>query len=72
VDIEDLKQSLAQALVASSQGEFYLGIEGLANELETLGRSYRVHAEAIRSSTADPERLKVEIALVLDKLEKPS
>jgi hypothetical protein len=69
VDLERLKRTLSDDLMALREGKSILGINELADDLEELGPDYRFHAQQIRLSKTDLGRLATEIVRVLEKLE---
>ena len=71
MDVEKLKRELSEALAALRQDKSYLGIGGLADELEKLGSAYRHHAWAVRSAVKDAEKLKAAVSKAISKLEGP-
>ena len=58
-------RDLSEALVALRQGKSYIGVDALADDLESLGVDYRFLAREIRASAKDNAKLEVVIAQAL-------
>jgi hypothetical protein len=72
-DVEALRRQLSDALAAYQEDDL-LRLDGLVEEIEALGPSYRLHATLLRSALKKKDQAEAAVAAeliqVLDKLER--
>jgi len=66
----DLEREVAEAILALAKHKSYLGIEGIADDVEAMGADYRFLAEAIRTHKNDPPALEATLRELASKLSR--